>query len=295
MIDDYLQYLRYEKNYSSHTILSYRTDLNQFCAYLSVQPGQLDPRQVTAKEIQQWVLAQMNRGITPRTISRKISTLKSFWHYLLLQSVVTTNPTAKIVLPKQKKNLPAFFKPAEMERALDDTFLPKGDFERMRDYLILYLFYVTGIRLSELISIQDAGLDFGLKTLRVIGKRNKERIIPLEVETCSLLKEYIALRNDFFGENYFDALFVRKNGEVMYPKKVYQIVRGAMAGLSTLHKQSPHVLRHSFATALLNEGADISAVKELLGHSSLAATQVYTHTTFEQIHKIYKDAHPRAK
>ncbi len=293
MIDGFLQYLQYEKNYSSHTVLSYRTDLYQFCRFIEISPEDFTPDSIDVSHIQRWVLAQMNEKKTARSISRKISTLKSFWHFLLTRGYTQSNPTLKIVLPKTKKALPAFFKNNEMENALDESFLP-NDFERIRDHLILKLFYATGIRLSELIAIEDTDVDISNGSLRVIGKRNKQRIIPMSDEFSSEIESYIVLRDESV-ELSCSRLFVRKNGEALYPKMVYNMVRSKMAEVTTLHKKSPHVLRHSFATALLNEGADINAVKELLGHSSLAATQVYTHTSFEELHNIYNNAHPRAK
>lgn len=293
MINEFLQYLRYEKNYSSHTVLSYHTDLKAFCDFLNTKEENFKPDLVTSSQIQQWIISMMDAGITARSVSRKMSALKSFWRFLLQKKKTENNPTLKIVLPKTKKTLPTFFKQEEMESMLDDTYLPP-DFEKVRDHLIVELFYATGIRLSELINICDADIDLRGKSLRVIGKRNKERVIPLGQQLCAHIQSYVELRNEAV-EVFVDAnLFVRINGKKLYPKLVYNMVRRVASEVSTLYKRSPHVLRHTFATAILNEGADIDAVKELLGHSSLAATQVYTHTSFEELNKIYKQAHPRA-
>lgn len=292
MINEFLQYLQYEKNYSSHTVLSYKNDLIQFCDFLKIKPVDFSPLEVNSAKIQEWVLFLMSTGISARSLSRKISTLKSFWRFLLKNNYSTQNPTKNIVLPKTKKALPAFFKQSEMNNALDDTFLP-DDFEKIRDHLILKLFYATGIRLSELMSISDAGIDFSKKNLRVIGKRNKERIIPISDRLIEDLKKYMSIRDKDVDKEDAE-LFLRKNGKKMYPKLIYNIVHDSMSEVSTIHKKSPHVLRHTFATAMLNEGADINAVKELLGHSSLAATQVYTHVSFDELYNIYKQAHPRA-
>lgn len=293
MVNGFLQYLQYEKNYSSHTVLSYRNDLEQFLLFLRKDASQFKPDEVSAAQIQEWILALMQSGISARSIARKISTLKSFWRYLQSRSVTSVNPTLKIVLPKTKKPLPVFFKNREVAMVIEDPYLP-DDFERVRDLLIIELLYMTGIRLSELIAIEDKDVDFAAGELRVIGKRNKQRIIPLDISLCGKINHYMQMRNEKAGSD-LSRLFVRSNGKIMYPKLVYNIVHTIMSQVTTLPRVSPHVMRHSFATELLNGGADINAVKELLGHSSLAATQVYTHTGFGELYNIYKRAHPRAK
>lgn len=293
MINDFLQYIQYEKNYSSHTVLSYHTDLLQFAEFLIVSPELFDPGLVTPDTIRSWIMHLSDEGNSARTIGRKLSSLKSMWRFLLFRGIATDNPTLKIILPKTNKPLPVFFKHREIVAALDTTFLP-DDFERLRNLMILELFYMTGIRLSELIAIQDTDIDSEARTLKVTGKRNKQRILPLEEGICMRLASYRIQRDHHTG-NLSEAFFVRSNGKKMYPKLVYNIVHSLMSQVSTLPKLSPHVLRHSFATGLLNNGADINALKELLGHSSLAATQVYTHTGFGELYTIYKQAHPRAK
>jgi len=235
----------------------------------------------------------MSAKISARSLSRKTSTLKSFWKFLLVRGFVKEDPTLKIILPKTKKPIPAFFKENEMRIALDDKFSP-DDFKTTRDRLIISIFYQTGIRLAELISIEDKDVDLINGNLRVIGKRNKQRIIPISNGLCTEISEYIELRNNKL-EILVANLFLRENGQKLYPKLIYNMVHDTMSGISSLHKRSPHVLRHTFATSILNGGADINAVKDLLGHSSLAATQVYTHTSFEELNNIYKHAHPRAK
>lgn len=293
MMNEFLQYLQYEKNYSSHTVLSYNTDLIQFCVFLKISPSEFNPRDIHFQQIQQWILSLMSASLTGRTLSRKISTLKSFWHFLLLRGYVDYNPLLKIVLPKTKKALPAFFKESEMSNVLNDSFLT-DDFESQRNDLIIRLFYLTGVRLSELIGICNGDVDFIKHELKVLGKWNKQRLVPLGESLCADIKRYVALRNRSIEGNT-NFLFVISNGKKMYPKLVYRIVYTNMSEVSSLHKRSPHVLRHTFATSVLNGGADINAVKEMLGHSSLAATQVYTHASFEELYNIYKHAHPRAK
>jgi len=293
MMKEFLQYLQYEKNYSSHTVLSYNTDLIQFCNFLNVESSQFNPNSVSSQQIQQWVLSLMSDDLSSRSLSRKISTLKSFWHFLLARGYSKQNPTLKIILPKTKKPIPAFFKENEMNAVLDNSLKPE-DFEHIRNRLILETFYLTGIRLSELLNIENKDIDLSVGTIRVIGKRNKQRIIPIDKSLINDIERYIALRNESI-DTFGSYLFVRNNGKKMYPKMLYNIVHESMSEVSSLHKRSPHVLRHTFATSLLNGGADINAVKELLGHSSLSATQVYTHTSFEELYNIYKHAHPRAK
>ena len=292
MMNEFLQYLQYEKNYSSHTVLSYHTDLLQFINFLTIAPEAFRASDVKPQHIQLWVLQLMNEKQSARTLSRKISTLKSFWRFMMTRGYATANPTSKIILPKTSKPLPSFFKENEMEAVLSDQFLT-SQFEQVRDRLIIELFYATGIRLSELISIQDKDVDLIQGSISVIGKRNKQRIIPIGKTLCENIKSYLEARNDFEIE-HSGALFIRTNGKALYPKLVYNLVHETMTQVSSQHKRSPHVLRHTFATSMLNGGADINAVKELLGHSSLAATQVYTHTSFDELNNIYKQAHPRA-
>ena len=292
MIDLFLKYLQYEKNYSSHTVLSYSNDLNEFAQFIQHNVNeQFNPKEIHADMIRQWIISLMKDGISPRSVNRKISAVKSFYRFLTKRGLATINPTKKINSLKTEKNLPLFFKETEMENAL----MPceeNSDFENYRNRLIIAMFYETGMRLSELIEIKDSDIDLSAKTVKVLGKRNKQRIIPFGDRLRDDILMYKQTRNA--ETKHAVRLFTRKSGEKMYPKLVYKIVHDTMTEQSSLVKRSPHVLRHTFATSILNSGADINAVKELLGHANLSATQVYTHTTFEQLRNIYKQAHPRA-
>jgi len=234
MVNGFLQYLQYEKNYSSHTVLSYSTDLNQLLLFLQTDAEKFNPDDVSPALIQQWILELMQHGISARSISRKVSSLKSFWRYMLKQNIVSANPTLKIVLPKTKKPLPVFFKHREMCQVIDNPFIPLNDFEHVRNILMLEVFYMTGIRLSELIAIEDKDVDFASGELRVIGKRNKQRIVPLDKSLCEKISAYILKRNECVGVPT-SHLFVRPDGQKMYPKLVYNIVRGIMSQVSGLH------------------------------------------------------------
>jgi integrase/recombinase XerC len=292
MINSFLQYIQYEKKFSSYTVLSYHTDIKQFLLFLGVDEETFNPDEVSPGHIREWILELTAQSVSARSISRKISTLKSLWRFLMKRSFITKNPLQKIIIPRTKKPLPVFFREKEVNQVLENPFVP-AEFDRQRDLLIIELFYVTGIRLSELINISINDINIESGELRVTGKRNKQRMIPLGEVTIAHIKSYIILRNQLAEKE--DRLLLRTNGKNMYPKLVYNIVRQLMSEVSTLHKVSPHVLRHTFATSMLNGGAELNAVKELLGHSSLAATQVYTHTGFKELHNIYKRAHPRAK
>lgn len=292
-MNGFLQYIRYEKNYSAHTVLSYSNDLKAFCDFLQVSPDDFNPEAVEPAHIREWVVSLMQNKQSARTIARKVSTLKSFWKYLIKNSQANRNPALKIILPKTKKPIPVFFKDKEVEVIIDDPFVP-SNFNNIRDLLVIELLYMTGIRLSELIGISDSDVNLIQRELKVTGKRNKQRVVPLTEELCEKIQHYKDVRDQLTGPGS-TSLLVRDNGKSLYPGMVYRIVHNRMSSVSSLSKVSPHVMRHSFATAMLNGGADINAVKSLLGHSSLAATQVYTHTGFDELHNIYKRAHPRAK
>jgi integrase/recombinase XerC len=292
MIDRFIQYLRYEKAASSHTVLSYHNDLRQFSAFLSPGTDTFDPDKVTPIQIREWIVSLLNTGDSARTVNRKLSALKSFYRFLARKELTTNNPVKKIISPKIKKPLPLVFK--ENEVNFVSTNIIESSFLKLREKLIIEILYQTGIRRAELIGLKDADIDFSKQTLRVLGKRNKERIIPFGNKLAELIHQYIAQR-DAEVENKAGRLICLKNGAEVYPKLIYNTVREDFTGITPMKKKSPHVLRHTFATTLLNNGAELNAVKELLGHSNLSATEIYTHTTFEQLHSIYERAHPRAK
>lgn len=292
LIEKYIKYLRYEKNFSLHTEISYSTDLRQFADFLKDHFPETDIKTLDSDIIRLWIVSLMEAKTSPRSVNRKISTLKSFYKYLLRVNEATVNPAKKIRGPKTPKPIPAFVNNTDMNEILDDTNF-NSSFESLRNQIIIELFYVTGIRRAELIGLKDTEVDFSGETIQVTGKRNKQRIIPFSDGMKALLEKYIGKRNREI-EKISDYLFVRENGKQLYPMLVHRIVNENLKNIPTLSKTSPHVLRHSFATSMLNDGADINAVKELLGHSSLAATEIYTHTSFEELKQIYNKAHPRA-
>lgn len=292
LIEKYIRYLRYEKNYSLHTEISYSEDLSQFVEFLAEHFADTDIKHVDRDIIRMWIVSMMERKISARSVNRKLSAVKSFYRYLQKIGEVTVNPASKINGPKVGRPIPAFANSADMEKVLDQEGY--GDsFELLRDHIVIELFYVTGIRRAELIGLKDVDVDFSSETIQVTGKRNKQRLIPFSDGMKQSLEQYIAVRNKEVG-NQSGYLFVKNNGEPLYPMLVHRIVTSNLQQIETLAKVSPHVLRHSFATGMLNNGADINAVKELLGHASLAATEIYTHTSFEELKRIYNKAHPRA-
>lgn len=292
LIEKYLRYLRFEKNYSSNTEISYSIDLNQFVDFLELNYPELDLLHIEGDVVRRWIVMLMEEGVSPRTVNRKLSSLKSFYRYLLKIGDVLHDPMRKVMGPKVRKPIPSFVNDIDMAEVLDENHFD-DTFESVRNRVILELFYVTGVRRAELIALKDVDVDLVEMTIKVTGKRNKQRIVPINERMRKLLSDYLEIRNT--NIKYLSGfLFVRNNGEPLYPMLVYRIVTSSLKWISTLSKASPHVLRHSFATGMLNNGADINAVKDLLGHSSLASTEVYTHTSFEELKKVYNKAHPRA-
>ena len=291
-IDSFLEYLRLERNYSEKTVVSYGIDLREFEGYFKKADAEIDFTTVDADVVRNWVMHLMDEGRAATSVNRKLSTLRSFYRFLLKKKVMAVNPMTKVVGPKKKKPLPSFVREKDMDRLLDDLTFGEG-YEGCRDRMILEMFYATGMRLSELIGLDDVDVDFSAKLIKVTGKRNKQRLIPFANELEHDLRVYIKVRDEALP-NGSDAFFVRKDGKRMYPMQVYRLVKRNLSKVVTLKKRSPHVLRHTFATAMLNDCAELRAVKELLGHESLTTTEVYTHTTFEELKKVYELAHPRA-
>lgn len=293
LIDSFLDYLRYERNYSNYTIGAYSKDLRQFEDYVKMhKEGIFDPVDVDAGLVRSWIVFLMDEKLSPVSVNRKLSSLKSFFKFLMKQGGISVNPLRLITGPKTKKPLPYFVKDKEMEFLLDGDGFGE-DFEGVRNRLMLEMLYDTGIRRSELTGMHDSDVDCESMQIRVTGKRNKQRLIPFAERLKNLIQAYTEVRNREVGSES-GWFFVRKNGEQLSVSIVYTVVKDKLSEIPTLAKRSPHVLRHSFATSMLNNGAELNAVKEILGHSSLASTSVYTHTTFEELKKVYH-AHPRAK
>lgn len=289
--NEFLDYLQFEKRSSSHTVKAYKKDLDQFVVFASNVVGEFDFLTVDHHLVRKWIVALMEEGISTRSINRKLSALRSLYKYLLRQGVVDFNPLDRIVKPKVEKRLPVFVEEEALNTLLDNDFFPK-DFEGKRDKVIVALLYGTGTRLFELMNLKNEYLDTEACVIKVLGKRNKERIIPYPRSLNPLLFDYIEERNSLYGDTN-KYLLLTKKGVQVYEKLIYRVVKKYLSLVTTVAKRSPHVIRHSYATHLLNKGADLNAVKELLGHANLQATQVYTHTTFESLIKVYNQAHPR--
>lgn len=288
-IHQFLDHLLKNRRYSSHTITAYRNDLNQFEQYLT-EIYRINTIEATPDMLRSWVVSLLEEGIQAKTINRKISTLKSFYNFLLKEKRILSLPTLKLTSPKVKKPLPAYIKKSEMNTLLNDIHFGE-DYEGMRDELILELFYSCGLRLAELINLKEGDVSFYESTMKVLGKRNKERIVPLHKVVMEKLKPYLEEKRRVF-DNHF--LFLTDAGKKLYPKFVYRKVNRYLGQVTTSDKKSPHVLRHTFATHMLNNGADLNTIKEILGHANLSATEVYTHNTIEKLKNIYNQAHPRA-
>jgi integrase/recombinase XerC len=291
--ESFLQYLKIEKRYSLHTVRSYKNDLDQFFLWLSENEIPEDPAAITSHNIRAWIVSLMDKGITSVTVHRKISCLRVFFRYLRKEGIVRIDPLEKVVLPKRKKNLPVFIGEKELDKLLDNYSFG-DDFPGIRNRTIIEMLYLTGMRRAELIGLKDMDVDLRGATVKVTGKRNKQRIIPLTKPFIARLEEYLKVRNEAVHPVDGSWFFKTDKGNKLYDKYVYNTVRKYLAIVTTIDKKSPHVLRHTFATHMLNRGAGLNTIKEFLGHANLSATQIYTHNTFEKLKKIYKQAHPRA-
>ena len=288
LIKNFLDYLTIEKRYSVHTTVSYRNDLNQFNLYLSESYSGIEFKKVEMIHVRSYLVHLLESKLAKSTVARKVSSIKSLYKFMKKEQLVSSSPIQLLETPKIDSRLPVFLKEEEVVNLFEE-FKFEDSFSGKRDKMILYLFYQTGIRLSELISIKDVDVRNG--ELKVLGKRNKERIIPLSNNIQPLIDQYLNLKDELgFKKKYF---FVTDNGNKLYEKFVYRKVNYYLSMVSSKHKKSPHILRHTFATHMLNNGADLNSIKEILGHENLSATQVYTHNTFQKLKSIHKQSHPR--
>lgn len=291
LIDKFLQYIKLELNLSSHTQVAYGNDLRQWSLFLTGGHDKLDVNSVTTSDIRAWMLNLSDNGDSARTLRRKLQAVRSFYKWLMRNNVVDDNPAASVELAKVPKRLPQLVRENNIDSAIDSA-IDDTDFEQMRNRLILMMLYETGIRRDELITLLDHNVDTAKGELKVHGKRNKDRIVPFGTELAQAINEYREMRDTVVRG--VDRFFVRPNGSPLYPMLVYRVVKNLLGEAGVTSKRSPHVLRHSFATVMLNNGASLNSVKEILGHESLATTQIYTHVTFSELKKNYKLAHPRA-
>lgn len=293
LIQDFLNYLNFQKRYSRHTITSYKTDLDSFFSFITARFGKTPLQEIKTMFVRSWLAELKGGGMESRSVNRKISSLKSFFKYQLRQGAVTSTPMAGIISPKISKRLPQFVDNDSMALLFEHVEFP-DNWDGKTQRLILELLYHTGIRQAELIGLKETQVDTGNHVIKVLGKGSKERIIPVNPRLLKQLTMYVADKMTFFENSDRTRLLITGNGKKLYPGYVYKTVKKYLGLVTTIDKKSPHVLRHTFATHLMNSGADLNAVKELLGHSSLAATQVYTHNTIEKLKDIHKKAHPRA-
>ena len=293
-IDSFISYLKTEKRYSSYTLKAYENDLQQFISFLEGAGSEKDTSGAQHKQIRQWVVHLMEQGLSPRSVRRKISALSSYYRFLLLRGIITSNPLLKVTIPKSGRKLPGFIPEDKLNHLLDQIDFGE-DFTGVRDRLIIEMLYFTGMRRSELIKLCNSDVDSSEMIIKVHGKGGKERHIPVGQAFSQTLRDYMQKKVSEFGTVLpADPFFVTGTNKKLYPELVYRVVRKYLRLITSGGKRSPHILRHSFATHMLNHGADLNAIKDLLGHASLSATQVYTHNSFEKLKKIYKQAHPRA-
>ncbi len=292
LLQSFLNYLKFEKRYSAHTLIAYQNDLEQFFSYINANFENPSITVINAMMIRSWLATlKGDENLTAKTLNRKISTLKSFFKFHLKKETITKSPMTTVISPKINKRLPVFVQEDNIHTLLEHVEFT-DDWKGKTEKLVLEIFYNTGIRLSELIQLKQEYIDIYYQQIKVIGKGNKERIIPISKELMNEIKNYISLKPEEL--KHLPQLFISEKGKTLNPRQVYGFVKKYLSLVTTVQKRSPHILRHSFATHLMNNGADLNAVKELLGHSSLAATQVYTHNTIDQLKDIYKKAHPKA-
>lgn len=296
MIEKFIEYIKFEKRYSENTVISYRSDLEQFFNYLMTEYNTNKTEDINYLIIRSWFVSMMQNKMSPRSINRKKTALKSYYKFLIKEGEITENPMSKVISPKTAKRLPVFVEQEKMSKLLDNNELNFGeDFTGIRNLMIIEMLYATGMRVSELVNLKNTDIDLYNSTLKVIGKRNKERIIPFGKKLKENIINYNNIKESTFAiEQTDDQFFLTSKGKKIYQKLAYRVVNYYLSLITTLDKKSPHVLRHTFATHMLNNGADLNAIKELLGHANLSATQVYTHNTIEKLKNIYKQAHPRA-
>lgn len=292
MIEQFLNYMRYERNKSPLTVLSYGKDLRDFESYIKKLDGHLSLEKADADLIRGWMESMIDKGNTATSVNRRLSALRSFFRYALSTGIVNSDPAHTVKGPKNNKYLPQFVREREMDDLLDMQ-IEKDDFKKVRARTIILMFYETGVRVAELVGLDDSSVDLVNRTVNVVGKGNKQRIVPFGEELAEALTEYLNLRNAS-AATLDGAMFVTRRGERLNTDQVRYIVRKSLSLVSALKKKSPHVLRHTFATAMLNHGANIESIKMLLGHEKVETTEIYTHTTFEQLRQVYKNAHPRA-
>ncbi len=293
MVSYFLQHIKYEKRLSHHTVTAYEGDLKQFSAFLLFQYEFKEPEKADFQMVRSWIVALVDEKIENRSINRKIATLRTFYNFFLRHKVITTDPMLKIKALKTDKTLPKYVEEKPMENLLDDIEF-SDDFSGLRDKLVLELLYGTGMRLAELIGLKITDLNLYNNTLMVLGKRNKQRIIPVNKSLVEAIKKYLTFRTDITDDNTNTYLIVTDSGTQAYPMFIQRLVKKYLSLVTSLEQRSPHILRHTFATHLLNRGADLNAIKDLLGHTSLAATQVYTHNSIEKLKAVFKQAHPKA-
>ncbi|HNQ20667.1 MAG TPA: tyrosine-type recombinase/integrase [Bacteroidales bacterium] len=296
-IKDYLNFLENNQRYSPHTINSYSIDLYDFKDFIQ-NTFDIDLINVKRIHINDWIMSLSESGLKASTINRKIVALSSFYNFLVNKNIITKNPVNNISKPKIPKRIPQYVKSKDLNTDILDEDLETNaasDFEPMRNILIIEMLYQTGMRRSELVNLKNEDIDLYRKTIKVLGKRNKERYIPFTDDFKKLILDYINIKNDFFANKQIDdSFFVLKNGKKLYDKFVYRVVNSYLSDINYISQKSPHILRHTFATHLLQQGADLNAIKELLGHSSLASTQIYAHSSIEHIKEVYSKAHPRS-